>query len=128
MNSAPLDELIQEHIDHLLKSWHMWSSVERHGQGYPGTAAGCAMYRASRQHDMENGAIDHATDMLQAQAVDGVIRKMPDPHRSALHFEARNLCSSRVWMSARIDLSEAERVVREARQMFWARIVSEGVA
>ena len=124
-----LDALQQEHISHLLRAWHSWASSDRVGTGYPGTAAGCSLYRASRQNDDWNGALDIAADIAEARVVDAVISRMVDPYRSALAFEARNLCSpGRVWRSARVDVESVEAVVADARLMLWHGLVKAGMA
>lgn len=128
MTSDGLQELISEQIDHWLSSWHQWCSSIRGVGGYPGVAAGCGMYRASRQHDDANGALDHAADTAEAQAVDSVISRVPNPHNAALHMEARCLATARVWRSASVDQAEAERIVREAREMLYMGMQREGLA
>ena len=106
-------------VDEWLKMWHSWSSSVRAVSGYPGVAAGCSLYRPSKQYDDTNGALDAAADRAEAEDVDSVIRKMPPLNQSALSMEARNLCSVRVWSSARIPSEDAKRVVAESRQMLW---------
>lgn len=128
MTDDGLHDLIKEHIDHLLASWHQWASSERWGNGYPSVAAGCGQYRASKQYDDTNGALDMAADVAQAQVVDSIIRTIHNPHNAALHMEARCLATARVWRSARVDQADAERIVREARAMLWMGLVEEGLA
>ena len=41
--------------------------------GYPTTNAACRMYRCSRQHDSENGALDGDIEGQQMEAVDACI-------------------------------------------------------
>lgn len=114
-----LDALQTEHIDHLLAEWHHWCKAEKIAIGYPGTAAGCAQYRASRQHDDQNGALDQDADNAMSQAVDGAIREMPDPWKSALHTEAKNLTSSRVWTNPRIPAEMIALVTAQAKSLLW---------
>ena len=122
-----LDALQQEHISHTLAEWHHWCQADDTVTGYPKSAAGCGMWRASRQYDHDNGAIDAAADAALSQAVDNIIRAMIDPYRSALHMEARNLCSARVWRSARVDECRADEIVRDARLMLWQGMVRDGL-
>ena len=128
MTNDGMQSLISEQIDHWLGSWHQWCSSVRGVGGYPATAAGCGMYRASRQRDDWNGALDHAAEVAESKAVDGVINKIAQPHNAALHMEARFLATSRVWRSARVDQADAERIVREAREMLWMGMEREGLA
>jgi len=128
MTNDGMQSLISEQIDHWLGSWHQWCSSVRGARGYPGTAAGCSMYRASRQHDDSNGALDHAADSAESQAVDSVISRITQPHNAALHMEARCIATARVWRSARVDQADAERIVREAREMLWMGMEREGLA
>lgn len=123
-----LDALQQEHISHLLKRWHEWSSCDRVGTGYPGTAAGCSMYRASRQHDYDNGALDDEADNDMSRAVDKIISRMETPHRIALSFEARNLSGAHVRRSLRIDAQAVEAVTQDARLALWNGLVKDGLA
>lgn len=117
-----LDALQLEHIDHLLAEWHHWCKAEKTATGYPRTAAGCSQYRASRQYDLHNGALDQDADNALSQAVDATIAKMADPWRSALHIEARNLTSARVWESPRIPAEMVALVTRQAKQMLWGQM------
>lgn len=115
-------------VDEWLKMWHSWASSVRSTGGYPGVAAGCGMYRASKQYDDTNGALDALADIAEAQAVNSVIGKMQPLHQAALEMEAKNLCSKRVWQSARIPLADVARVVAEARQLLWDGMEREGLA
>ena len=128
MNSSPLDQLIAEQVSHWLKLWHHRQSSDRVGQGYPSTAAGCGMYRASKQYDDSNGAMDLAADIAEADAVDSVIRKMTPTHQALLALEARNLCSTRVWSSARISAQDVKLIMQEARQLLWDGMRNAGLA
>lgn len=121
------DRIIDATLDELLKLWHRWQSSYRLKSGYPGTAAGCEQYRASRQYDDVNGALDQDADTAMCHAIDAEVSRMPDPHRTAIHVEARNLCSVRVWKSARLDPAKAAQYTLEARVMLWGRLVNAGV-
>lgn len=107
--------------------WHSASSSVRHGGGYPSTAAGCSLYRPSRQYDDENGALDAAADIALARAVDEVIETMEALHRAALSMEARNLCTVRVCHAARLG-DDAAQVVRQARALLWLGMDKKGLA
>lgn len=116
-----LDNLQQEQITYWLRLWHGWSRAsDRVCAGYARTSLGFESYRASRQYDDANGALDHDADMAEAREVDRVISRLQDPWRTALHFEARNIdLPAKLWVSARIMQEEIERVTQEARQMLW---------
>jgi hypothetical protein len=116
-----LDALQQEQVTHWLSAWHAWSSSsDRAANGYAGVSAGFGMHRTSRQYDDANGAMDLAADIAEARAVDGVIQRMADPWRTALHVEARNThAPARVWMSIRLMHEDVKKVTQEARSMLW---------
>jgi hypothetical protein len=120
--------MIEPQVDEWLKMWHTRSSSERHGGGYPGTAAGCSLYRPSRQYDDENGALDAATDIAIADAVGEVISTMTVLHQAALSMEARNLCSVRVWRSARVPSQDAAAVIKLAKVELWDGMERRGLA
>jgi hypothetical protein len=111
--------MIEPQVDEWLKMWHSWASSVRQAGGYPGVAPGCSLYRASRQYDDTNGALDAAADISTAKAVGEVIERMSHLHQAALSMEARNLCSARVWQSARIPSEDAIKVVKEAKVILW---------
>lgn len=120
--------MIEAQVDEWLKMWHSWASSVRASGGYPGIAAGCALYRASRQYDDENGALDAAADISTAQAVQQVIEQMPAISQAALSMEARNLCSVRAWSSARVPSSEAKQIIQSAKVSLWGGMVKKGLA
>lgn len=125
-----MNAIANQHLDEILKDWHRWMRSQSVGLGYAPKAAGFGMYRASRQYDTENGALDDDADASLSEAVDAQVSAMPDPHRSAIHMCARNLYTDRnVWVSARVIASgrDPAQVQQEARQMLWARLISAGL-
>lgn len=120
--------MIEPQVDEWLKMWHSWASSVRQGGGYPGVAPGCSLYRASRQYDDTNGALDAAADISTAKAVGEVIERLSPLHQAALSMEARNLCSVRVWRSARIPSEDAAKVIKEAKQVLWQAMVKKELA
>lgn len=120
--------MIEPQVDEWLKMWHSWASSVRQVGGYPGVAPGCSLYRASRQYDDANGALDAAADASTAKAVSEVIERMSPLHQAALSMEARNLCSVRAWRSARIPHEDAARVIKQAKQTLWDAMVKKGLA
>ena len=126
MKRDTLDSIQSEHVDTWLKLWHSWATSERYGTGYPGVAAGCVMYRASRQYDDQNGALDRAADIAEAKAVNGVIQGMDTDYQSALAMEALSLCSVRVFRSARLG-DRFKEVVPLARAALWDGMATAGL-
>ena len=43
-------------------------------------------------------------------------------------MEARNLCSVRVWRSARIPSEDAVKVIKEAKEALWREMVKKELA
>lgn len=123
-----LQELISEQIDHWLTLWWRCGDHGSYGMAYPKRAPGTSMYRASRQMDDMNGALDDDADAVLAEAIGGVIDGIRNPYQAALYQEARNLCSSRVWSSARIPQDQQQTIVRDAREMLWMRMSNLGLA
>ena len=96
-------QTIEASLDALLVMWHTFASQEGIGWGYPSRAPASHQYRVSRQYDDLNGAIDGDVDRTLAQAVGHQVDKIADPHRTALHMNARNLASGvSVWVSPRL--------------------------
>ena len=124
-----LDDLQQEHVTYLLALWHRWSRAsERTASGYARVSAGFSSYRTSRQHDDLNGALDDEADMSLARAVDGEVSSIPDPWRTALHIEARNVdAPARVWATARVDMDQLRQVTAEARGRLWEAMERAGL-
>lgn len=123
-------QTLEASLDALLIIWHKWASSESVGQGYPTEAPGTKMYRVSRQYDYENGAIDGEVDSTVAAAVDALVQTMIDPHRTAIHMNARNLKTGvHVWRSARIpfDPVERARIVVEARSQLMRKLQAAGL-
>lgn len=123
-----MNAVASQHLDEILSEWHRWMRSYSPSLGYSPRAAGFAMYRASRQYDHDDGRDDESEEM--SQAVDAEVSKMADPHRSAIHMAARNLCTARnVWVSARVQACgrDADQVIAEARQMLWGRLVAVGM-
>ncbi|MDB5541968.1 MAG: hypothetical protein JWQ89_3695 [Devosia sp.] len=117
-------------LDDLLSRWHNWQHAERGGRGYAPKAAGFEQYRASRQYDDANGALDTDLDALRSAAVDFLAQQMQDPHRAAIYMDARNLCTGlSVWNSPRLppEPEMREMIVREARAMLCKKLVDAGV-
>lgn len=118
LNDTPVKQL-----DDVLVRWHWWAASERDGAGYPAETSYCRMYRASRQYDDSNGALDAGIEGKLMQAVDSAIHQLARLERIALAIDARNLATGcRVWSSAALPdgeglvalMAEARLNLREA--------------
>ena len=115
----------REVISDLLSRWHLWSSSHRYGAGDATVNAACRMARASRQYDDENGSLDAQIDVALMEALDAQIDEIPQPWRTALLLQARNLATgAAVWSSPRLPADDAARraVLVEARRQLAARL------
>ena len=123
-------QTIEASLDALLVIWHTWASSEQVGQGYPSEAAGMKLYRASRQYDHDNGALDGDVDSTIGAAVDALVNQMVDPYRNAIHVNARNLKTGvSAWGSARLpfDPIAQAQIIQEAREQIRRLLQSEGL-
>jgi len=114
-----------EHLSDLLSRWHCWAAGHVYAAGFASVNAACRMARASRQYDDENGSIDAQIDVSLLEAVDAQIEEIPQPWRTALQVQARNLATgAQVWSSPRLPSNEQARraVLVEARRQFAARL------
>jgi hypothetical protein len=127
VSSAVSDD---EALNQLLEDWHRWASDERIALGYPSTAAGTQQYRTSRQYDSHNGALDQDVENVVMSGVDACVNSIPQPHRNALHINARNLATGlTVWRSPRLPEDELARalMVSDARAMLAATLRARGL-
>lgn len=123
-------QTIEASLDALLIMWHTFASQERLGWGYPSRAPASHQYRCSRQYDDQNGSLDGDVDKQIAKAVGHQVDKMTEPHRTAIHINARNLkVGVSVWQSTRLpsDQLERARIVSDARDMLARRMIAEGL-
>jgi len=107
-------------LDDVLRSWHRWAAAHPQVASYPHECVSCLPYRTSRQYDDTNGALDMALHDGRMAAIDSVIDHEPEPWRTALAINARNLATGLiVWSSARLPADTMARaiVVAEARVM-----------
>ena len=115
-------------LDGLLADWHTWAS------GYnPMQSQGAdPMFRnakSGRGWDTGEG-VDDALNNSTMERVDFEVSEMLDPHRTAIHINARNCATGRkVWMSPRLpaDPLACAVIVGEARALLADRLVSVGV-
>jgi hypothetical protein len=112
-------------LNDILSRWHSWACDERTALGYPTVAVSAKQYRASRQYDDANGSLDQDIENVVMAAVDSCVWSLHDPYRTAIHINARNLCTGlTVWRSPRLpdgDLARAM-LVSDARGLLMTRL------
>lgn len=114
------DQVLPLALNDILAAWHAWQLAESIAEGYPSRSPSCVLGPAG-------GGGGDGPDM---EAVDAVIDSIPQPHRTALAFNARNLhCRTNVWSSPRLPESPTERSVllMEARNMLARGLIGRGV-
>lgn len=119
-----------EVLNDLLSRWHSWASDYRTALGYPTMSAGLGQYRASRQYDDCNGALDQDVENIVMAAVDACVSSVPQPFRNAIHINARNLCVGLdVWRSPRLPEDDLARalMVSDARELLLHRLKERGL-
>ncbi len=116
-------------LDELLSSWHRWAKGESHADGFASTSAGLGDWRASRQWDDQNGALDGELDKSTMKTVDFQVSQMADPYRAAIHMNAKNLAAGRnVFQSPRVPTGiEGANILKAGRAMLVLRLVNAGV-
>jgi hypothetical protein len=119
-------------IDSLLSDWHKWSSMDTGARElwYQGQAAGLKMWRASRQYDDQNGALDADAHLSLMQAVDNVIEHLPRPEYTIVHVHAKNLAiGATVWRSPRLpqNRDELQALLNSARGLVSRQLAELGV-
>jgi hypothetical protein len=113
--------VLHEHLNSLLAQWHAWTACYKVVHGFPTINTTCLSARSSRQYDDENGGLDAHIDHVLMEAIDGVIDQIPDPWRTALAVQARNLrTGAQVWNSPRLPSCAMQRgeIVVAARKKF----------
>lgn len=117
-------------LDELLRIWHEWASQYRPVRGYPTQAPTRRLHTISNQYADENGALDAGLDDDIAASVDAQVQAIADPHRAALHCDARRICTgAAVWSSPRLprDLMARQIILVEARGMLIERLRDAGL-
>jgi len=128
--SSMLNDGIDTQLNRMLVAWHRWSAGFQDGRGYPSVTAICRSAKDCRQYDDEDDLLDDAIDSGEIDALDSAIDQVPQPHRTALAFQARNLSSgAAVWASPRLPHSVEERAVllMEARNMLMRLLAARGI-
>lgn len=114
------DQVLPLALNDILAAWHAWQLAESIAEGYPSRSPSCVLGPAG-------GGGGDGPDM---EAVDAVIDSIPQPHRTALAFQARNLhCRAQVWSSPRLPANPQERQVllMEARNMLARGLIERGM-
>ena len=116
-------------LDSYLAEWHQWAQGEQHARGFANTSAGMGQWRASRQWDDQNGALDGDLDKSTMRTIDFHVGQMDDPYRAAIYMEAKNLAAGRhVFRSPRIPAGiEGMNIIKVARLTLINRLVTAGV-
>lgn len=117
-------------LDDLLRSWHAWCQRYAYGMGYATVNAACRQARTSRQYDDTNGSLDAHIEDSRLEVVDAVINQIDNPWRTALMFQARNLCiGATVWSSPRLPVCQRARIelLVNAREKFQKGLLHAGI-
>ena len=107
-------------VNEILQEWHQWCSDTRVGVGYGNRSASCRVGPGG-------GGVWEVADL---EAVDAVIDAIPQPHRTAISFMARNLsCRAQVWSSPRLPAQrdELQVLLMEARNMLTRGLIAKGI-
>lgn len=115
IDECQLNDLLNE----ILREWHSWSAGDTIAEGYPSRSPSCALGPAAS--DVDGPCME---------TVDAVMDAIPQPHRTALAFQARNLHSrAQVWSSPRLPANWEERqiLLMEARNLFTRGLMEKGV-
>ena len=116
---------IEAALDELLMMWHEWASAYSPVRGYPKQSPTRRMHTISNQYADANGALDAQIDDVVAEGIDAQVQAMADPHRTAIHCNARTLATGyAVWSSPRLPTDRVARaiIVVEARAMLIKRL------
>jgi len=122
---GPMISETDEILNDLLSRWHSWANDARTALGFPTESSSCKFYRPSKQYDWDNGASDQDAENRTMAAFESCVYKVPEPFRTALHFNARNLATGlSVWRSPRLPEDDLARalLLTDARAMLLARL------
>lgn len=107
-------------VNEILVVWHHWSANASVGTGYGNRSASCSVG--------PGGCGDW--EIADLEVVDAVVDAIPQPHRTAISFMARNLaCRAQVWSSPRLPTQrdELQVLLMEARNMLTRGLITKGV-
>jgi hypothetical protein len=116
-------------LDDLLARWHRWQT------GFqvvpqPGADPMFRNVKSGRTWDSTADIIEDEIDASTMEAIDFQVGEMPEPKRSAIYANARNLVArAAVWSSPRLPTDPMERaiLVLEARNALMQRLLRAGV-
>lgn len=117
-------------LNDLMVRWHRHSTRYSYGKGYPTQDVACRSHRASRQYDDENGALDAKLEDTVMETVDTAIYRLPQPHLTAIQFQARNMSDGHsVWQSPRLPQEPLARgrLLSESRDLLLKELAALGV-
>ena len=117
-------------VNDLLARWHHWASDERTARGYRSVSPAFVQFRASRQYDDGNGALDVDVEDRLMRGIDSIVEAIAQPFQTALQINARILCTgAAVWRSPRLPQDELARafLVSDARALLVARLRRAGL-
>lgn len=117
-------------LDDLLFRWHRWQQSYRAVSGWRRSSLVLDRYVSGRHYDADNGALDDEIEADTMHTMEFEVGEMPEPWRSAIHQEARNMVvGAAVFVSPRLpsDLRQRQRVIAEARQKLRVRLLSAGL-
>ena len=120
MIEAPAQDSVENTINEILKEWHSWSANEYVGNGYVSRSASCNFGPGG----------SCSWEIADMDTVDAVIDSIPQPHRTAICFIARNLSArAKVWKSPRLptNINELQVLNLEARNMLTKGLIEKGV-
>ncbi|MFZ9966417.1 MAG: hypothetical protein ACO3IN_05400 [Steroidobacteraceae bacterium] len=98
-----------------------WTPVE----GYPVECPSTRGWRASRQYDDANGAMETDERGMLIRHISRIVNQIDEPYRTALYLLAKNRATgSNVWTSERLpqDPTERANLVTEALDRFMATV------
>ena len=107
-------------VNEILQEWHRWCSDTRVGVGYGNRSMSCSI----------GPGVGGVWEVADLEAVDAVIDAIPQPHRTAISFVARNLaCRAQVWSSPRLPTKrdELQVLLMEARNMLTRGLIAKGI-
>jgi hypothetical protein len=117
-------------LNDLLVEWHRWCNRYQHVKGYASSDPTCRDYRASRQYDDTNGALDADLSASTLETVSAEIFALEQPYQTAIQIQARNMATGKqVWTSPRLPADPMERagILVKARGMLLKTLASRGV-
>lgn len=116
-------------LDDLLARYHVWARGFRLCPS-PGADPMFRNVKSGRGWDSTQDIIEDEISNSTMESLDFEIGEMPEPKRSAIYANARNLASRHaVWTSPRLPTDPAERalLVLEARTTLMRRLFAAGV-